>query len=170
MQRVGDVMSGKLVTVSPLTTVGEGGRLMRSHGVHHLLVVAEQDGERRLVCVCDLEDRDPQTPIAEIESMPVTTISVAARIREAADRFKSLGIGCLVVVSGGRPVGTLTRTELRRIGVPLAELATIFCAACRGRDAVVVREDEEVEHLDCLERYRRGSYSIVPETGSLWMP
>jgi acetoin utilization protein AcuB len=152
MQHVADVMSRRLVTASPETTVREAENLMGTKDIHHLIVI-DDDDLRGILCACDLKGRAPSAPISRIMSAPVTTISAAATISEAADTLKSHGIGCLAVVSGGLLLGLITRTDLRRAGVPLDQLATRFCPSCRSDHDLVMDGDEGVTFcIDCLER------------------
>jgi CBS domain-containing protein len=52
--RVTEVMTRKLVTVTPELTLDECLRLLEQHGIYHLLVVDERNGFRGMISVTDL--------------------------------------------------------------------------------------------------------------------
>jgi acetoin utilization protein AcuB len=112
---VQEVMTEKVRTVPADTPVEQAWSLMKTDGIHHLVVT---DG-RRIVGV--LSDRDGGRPtgsrrevttVQELMTKPVITIAPDATIRQAANVMRGRTIGCLPVTRGGRLVGIVTTSDL----------------------------------------------------------
>jgi CBS domain-containing protein len=149
--RVADIMTRHPTTVSPRTLVHEAEERMEERGIHHLLVMA---GEELLgiLCSCDLRARPAGDSVAAYMSAPVRTVPDDASIDRAADLMRQQQVGCLVVTWEGGVRGLVTRTDLRRAGVPLERLAQRFCAACRWDHDLVANGADVPFCFDCIER------------------
>jgi acetoin utilization protein AcuB len=130
---VADLMSRKLITVSPDDPVERVVRLLRYRGVRHLLVVENGD----LVGIVSDRDikraLDPQRgrkkkvmslgglffllepfAVREIMSPGVISIQPDATVRLAAQAMVAERIGALPVMDNGKLVGIITETDLLR--------------------------------------------------------
>lgn len=130
---VADLMSQKLITMSPDDTVERVVRLLRYRGVRHLLVVKDGD----LVGIISDRDikraLDPQRgkqkkvlnlgglffllepfAVREIMSRNVIAIQPGATVQEAAQTMLAEKIGALPVLDKGKLVGIITETDLLR--------------------------------------------------------
>jgi len=114
--RIQDVMTTNVRTVSPTTNAGSAWELMRSKGIHHLVVTRDDK------VVGMLSDRDAGGSrgaavrdgrmVAELMSGRVVTVEPETTIRRAANLMRGRSIGSLVVAKQGRPVGIVTVTDL----------------------------------------------------------
>jgi len=113
--RVQEVMTENVRTVPVDTPAEQAWSLMKTDGIHHLVVT---DG-RRIVGVLSNRDggrrsagaRDMPT-VQELMTKPVVTIEPDATIRQAANMMRGRTIGCLPVTRGSRLVGIVTTSDL----------------------------------------------------------
>ena len=113
--RVQEVMTENVRTVPVDTPAEQAWSLMKTDGIHHLVVT---DG-RRIVGVLSNRDggrrsagaRDVVT-VQELMTKPVVTIAPDATIRQAANMMRGRTIGCLPVTRGDRLVGIVTTSDL----------------------------------------------------------
>jgi acetoin utilization protein AcuB len=111
-------MSTDVKTIAPTATVGEARSLMRTNGIHHLLV-RERREVLGIVSDRDLGGRvsarrgagDGQT-VADVMTENVVTAELETTIRQAANLLRGRHIGCLAVLDGDRPVGIVTTSDL----------------------------------------------------------
>lgn len=82
-----------------------------------------------LVCTCDLDAARLSDPVSCVMHANPTTIQVDDSFEEAACKMDEDGIGSLVVLSGERVVGILTRNDLAREAPPQSERFG-RCSAC----------------------------------------
>jgi CBS domain-containing protein len=112
--RVQEVMTEKVRTVPADTPVEQAWTLMKTDGIHHLVVT---DG-RRIVGVLSNRDggrrpaRREATTVEELMTKHVVTITPDATIRHAANVMRGRTIGCLPVTRGNRLVGIVTTSDL----------------------------------------------------------
>jgi acetoin utilization protein AcuB len=116
--RLQDIMTRNVKTVPPVATVAQARTLMRTAGVHHLIV---SEG-RRVVGV--LSDRDlggrvgarradaQGMPVSDVMSREVVSADPEWTVRQAANRLRGRGIGCLAVLEEDKLVGIVTTTDL----------------------------------------------------------
>ncbi|MDP9441906.1 MAG: CBS domain-containing protein [Actinomycetota bacterium] len=115
---VAEVMTTHVVTVPADAPVAEAARLMRDHDIGPVLVM-DGDQVRGIVTDRDItiravaEGRDVQsTPVSEVASEGVTTVSPDDTIDLAAETMRAEALRRVVVAEGGRPVGILSLGDL----------------------------------------------------------
>jgi acetoin utilization protein AcuB len=116
---VGEIMTTKVVTITPQTTVAEAIHLFVRHRFRHLLVTDEQ---RRLAGV--LSDRDAlrhmakggdprAAAVGEIMKRDPVVATPETGVTAAIDQLRAHRINCLPVVDGGGTMlGIVTTTDL----------------------------------------------------------
>ena len=114
--RVQDVMTDRVLTVSPGIAAEDAWNTMRMRRIHHLVVTRAG----RIVGL--LSDRDvggekgtlprANRTAADLMTAKVLTVSPTMPVRKAANLMRGRSIGCLVVVDGARIVGIVTVADL----------------------------------------------------------
>jgi CBS domain-containing protein len=116
--RLSDIMSVEVKTIAQDATVVEARTLMNSAGVRHLIVLD------RGAVVGVLSDRDlggrvsasrgdyENLPVSEVMSPHVVSLPPDATIRQAANRLRGHGIGCLAIMDDGDLLGIVTTSDL----------------------------------------------------------
>jgi acetoin utilization protein AcuB len=150
--KVAQIMTRKLITVSPDESVERAVQLLRQRGVRHLLVLSDDE----LVGIVSDRDikraMDPQRakrrkllnigglffllePIAvrEIMTRDVVSIGPNASIKEAATVMVAERFGALPVVDNGELVGIITETDLLRYFAEAASDEPQRAQKSRGR-------------------------------------
>jgi CBS domain-containing protein len=149
---VGDRMTRALVTVPPALDARQAERVMRDHGIRHLLVT---DGLELcgVLCRCDLHP--PPLPGERVRDRMTSALYVVgsdATFAEATAAMERLEIGCLPVVQGGTAIGILTRGDLLRAGVPARLLGGRPCVICGSHHGVRPDPQSGLDQcLDCLD-------------------
>jgi acetoin utilization protein AcuB len=125
---VRQIMTRRVVTVSPDTTLAEARRLLDEHRFRHLPVLVNG----RLVGI--ISDRDlrsaagangRQTAVGGLMTPKPFTVSSDTRVEEAARLMLDCRIGGLPVVDGHELVGIVTGDDLLRALVVVVETATL---------------------------------------------
>src|SRR2546423_2442883 len=107
-----------IVTVAPDTPWQQADERARELGVRHLFVV-DNSQLVGVLCRCDLyPEPEEHEGVAARMASNVYALDATATLGEAAAAMKSLHVGCLPVMQRDRPVGLVTRGDLRRAGVP----------------------------------------------------
>ncbi|HSN33978.1 MAG TPA: CBS domain-containing protein, partial [Ideonella sp.] len=84
----------------------------------------------------------------------VYAVEPTATLGEAAAAMKALSVGCLPVVERDRPVGVVTRGDLRRAGAPEPELGAHRCVECGSVHGVRTDAHSGLECcLDCIDLF-----------------
>ncbi len=112
--RVQDFMTKRVETMSTGESAAEALSRMRRKRIHHLVVTR---GKEILGVVSDrdLSDRSAEgreETVEQVMTAPAATASPKMSMRQAANRMRGRGIGCLPVVEGGKLVGIITTTDL----------------------------------------------------------
>lgn len=128
--QVGDWMSREPVTISAKASLVEAYELMREHEIRRLLVV---NGE--LIGIVTLSDIQRELPgpteevdersrlsmlrrsVRDVMTYDPITVDPEDTIQEAAERMLEYGISGLPVISGSRPVGIITESDIFRLVV-----------------------------------------------------
>lgn len=114
------VMHAPVELVPGSATCQEVARLMRDLGISSMLVdiggddvgiATDRDLRTRLVA----EGRPPETPVAEIATVPVVTIDAGATVFEGLVQMISRGLHHLPVAEGDRLVGMLSSGDLAQL-------------------------------------------------------
>lgn len=89
---------------------------MRAHRIHHLVVLDGRNvvgvvSDRDLGGVRGARIRAGRT-VGELMASPVVTAETTMTVREAANKLRGRGIGCLPVMERGRLVGIVTVSDL----------------------------------------------------------
>ena len=113
-----DVMTPEPVTVAATTTLEQAARHMRDAGIGNVIV---REGEqitgiltdRDIVVRAVAEGWDPsQTPVGDVASRELTTISPDEPVDAAVALMRERSIRRLPVVESGRPVGIVSLGDL----------------------------------------------------------
>ena len=119
--KVSDLMSRSVISVSPETTTTTAAKLLSRHNIGAIPVVGA-DGrlrgivtDRDIVLRCIVPEDDPgATPVREIMTRRICSISPSTDTREATEAMASGRIRRLPVIEGGRLVGMLSLGDLAR--------------------------------------------------------
>jgi acetoin utilization protein AcuB len=113
--RLDDIMSTEVKTIGPGATLGEARTLMETSGIHHLVVV-EGGLVVGVLSARDVGGRSSNGRDAGLveSAMSPHVVSMApdATIRQAANRLRGRGIGCLAVMDGSKLRGIVTTSDL----------------------------------------------------------
>jgi CBS domain-containing protein len=125
------------IEIGPEATVQEAAARMRDARASSLLVGGEPPGiltDRDLRSRVVAAGRGPETPVAEVASRPLHTLSSSASLFEALLFFLEHGVHHAPIAEGGRVVAMLTDTDLLRLGgrSPLAVFQKIGRLAAGG--------------------------------------
>jgi CBS domain-containing protein len=110
-------MNRKVVTVSPHASVREAARLMREHNIGTLVVVdegypvgiiTERDLATRVVAL----DLSGDTPVEDVMSTQLITVSESTSIENVLDTMQKHGFRRLPVLKDGKLVGILTLRDI----------------------------------------------------------
>jgi acetoin utilization protein AcuB len=128
--QVSDWMTRNPVTISPTASLVEAYNLMRDNEVRRLLVVdndligmlTQSDILRALPGLLDEGDRETRLmkvtrKVRDVMTYDPVTVDPEDTIQEAAERMLEYEISGLPVISGGRPVGIITESDIFRLVV-----------------------------------------------------
>lgn len=113
--RAEQIMSHDVQCVNPQTSL-EQALLLLTH--HHLKALPVLDEQRRLVGIISLIDlaaqvgAQPQMPVEQLMSYPVTCVHPRAHIVELIPLLSVQGLHCLPVLREGQLQGVITQTDL----------------------------------------------------------
>jgi CBS domain-containing protein len=127
---VAELMSRSPVLIDPWVPAHVAQRIAHAASVHHLLAV--EDGQMRgVLCLCDLRNARPDTPVADLMHTDYVQVAPHLTARIAARTMLDRSIGCLPVLDAtARLVGVITRRDLRQAGVLPGEPGLDACASC----------------------------------------
>jgi acetoin utilization protein AcuB len=113
--RIADVMTKDVAESSPSEHAAVAWEKMRSHRIHHLVVL---DGTWVVGVLSerDLHALDPklraEKSVRELMVENPVTVSPQTTLREAANLLRGNAIGCLPVLEDGKLAGIVTTTDL----------------------------------------------------------
>lgn len=120
----------------------------------HYLLVTDDAALVGLLCLCDLEERPEDSPIASLMQSPFAFVTSDTTVEEAAGVMLECCVGCLPVLDDGVVSGILTRKNMRELGALPDAPGVDRCAACEGTHDLHLnpRGGEVVFCRQCLER------------------
>ena len=119
--KVCDIMTGKVITITPAEPVSAAAKLLRRYNIGALPVVDGHRGlrgivtDRDIVTRCVALESDPrQTAVAEIMSRGVVTATPFEEVSAAARAMSADRVRRLPVLDAGRVVGMVSLADLAR--------------------------------------------------------
>lgn len=118
--RITEAMTEHVRTVPPTMSAMDAYALMKTAGVHHLVVTRA----KRVVGVVSARDispqgRQPKIPdsvtVEDLMSSPVVTIDRGDTVKKAASRMQGRTVGCLPVMDRTKLVGIITLADLLQL-------------------------------------------------------
>ena len=185
MLTVGQIMTRRLVTVSPDAPLERARRLLREHEVRHLPVVEHErlvgiGSERDLMERTETKPRrrGPEKPARDPEvrdrmSVSVETVALDESASRACRRMYERRISSLPVVSGSRAVGILSEFDLLRLYERVCRFTGQDPAldppveARMSRDPVVVAPGATA--LEAFELCRSKGFRHLPVVHDGWL-
>jgi signal-transduction protein with cAMP-binding, CBS, and nucleotidyltransferase domain len=130
-RRIRDVMTRSPIAVGEDASVTQAARKMRDEDIGDVLI--QRDGEltailtdRDIAVRVVAEDRPPaDTPVREVASKELLTVSPDDPVSEAVRLMRGKAIRRVAVVEGGRPVGIVSIGDLAMERDPDSALADI---------------------------------------------
>lgn len=115
---IGEVMTMNPVSLESSATVGQAARAMRDHAIGDVLVM-ESDAlvgiltDRDIVTRCVAEGLDEDTPVGDVCSMGVTSLSESDELSAAVETMRGLAVRRAPVVDAqGTPLGIVSLGDL----------------------------------------------------------
>jgi CBS domain-containing protein len=128
---VWEVMSTGLLTTTPDQQVSEVWARARREDVHHVIVVHGSGVLLGMICVCDMERAWSDACVVDTMSSRPLFIGPGMSLTDAAETMERYGVGALPVLAlDGRPLGVVTRSDLRRRGALPGRRGIDRCASC----------------------------------------
>ena len=113
--RIGDVMTPNPITIGPRESCAAAREKLRSHHIHHLLVV-DQGQVIGAVSVRELVGKRDHQLIRDLMVEDIAIASSETTVREAASMMIGRSSGCLPILDKlGRVIGIITTTDLLRL-------------------------------------------------------
>ena len=116
---VRDIMRKQIVSIDISSTVKDAAKMMEDTGVSCLVVTSKNIPvgivtERDFVTRVTSLDKSPSTPIQNVMSLPLITVSPTDTVRKLAELIKEKEIHKVPVIEGNQLVGIATVTDLIR--------------------------------------------------------
>lgn len=116
---VKDMMKKQIVSIDISLTVKEAAKMMEDAGVSCLVVTSKNIPvgiltERDFVTRITSLDKSSSTPVQNVMSLPLVTVSPSDTARKLAELMKEKKIHKMPVIEGNRLVGIVTATDLIR--------------------------------------------------------
>lgn len=116
---VKDMMKKQIVSIDISLTVKEAAKMMDDAGVSCLVVTSKNMPvgiltERDFVTRITSLDKSSSTPVQNVMSLPLVTVSPSDTARKLAELMKEKKIHKVPVIEGNRLVGIVTATDLIR--------------------------------------------------------
>lgn len=116
---VKDMMKKQIISIDISLTVKEAAKMMEDAGVSCLVVTSKNIPvgiltERDFVTRITSLDKSSSTPVQNVMSLPLVTVSPSDTARKLAELMKEKKIHKVPVIEGKRLVGIVTATDLIR--------------------------------------------------------
>ncbi len=113
---VRDIMRKQIVSIDISSTVKDAAKMMEDTGVSCLVVTSKNIPvgivtERDFVTRVTSLDKSPSTPIQNVMSLPLITVSPNDTVRKLAELIKEKEIHKVPVIEGNQLVGIATVTD-----------------------------------------------------------
>jgi acetoin utilization protein AcuB len=109
--RIQNIMSKKVISVTPETPVSTARETLRAAGIGHL-VVMEHKHVAGVIGREDMVNAGDDEPVSSLMTRRVVTIEPEATLRHAASVMRGRAIGCLPVIDDGHLAGIVTTSDL----------------------------------------------------------
>lgn len=132
--KIRDVMTPAPIALSERQTAADAARMMKECDVGDVLVCTDGGRlsgivtDRDLVVRCLAENRGGETPLREIYSSDVTTLTPDSSIEDAVSLMKGCAVRRIPVVENGDLVGIVSLGDLARERDPDSALGRISAA------------------------------------------
>ena|SRR5574337_355018 len=116
---VKDMMKKQIISIDISLTIKEAAKMMEDTGVSCLIVTSKNIPvgiltERDFVTKITSLDKSSSTPVQNVMSLPLVTVSPSDTARKLAELMKEKKIHKVPVIEGNRLVGIVTATDLIR--------------------------------------------------------
>jgi CBS domain-containing protein len=112
--RLAEIMSKPVATVRPDVTASAADAEMRRRHIHHLVVASGRD-VLGVLSQRDLASAPGDAEVGGLMAQDVIVASPTTTIKDAANRLRGRGVGCLPIVERGRVVGIVTLSDVLRL-------------------------------------------------------
>lgn len=114
-----DMMKKQIISIDISLTIKEAAKMMEDTGVSCLIVTSKNIPvgiltERDFVTKITSLDKSSSTPVQNVMSLPLVTVSPSDTARKLAELMKEKKIHKVPVIEGNRLVGIVTATDLIR--------------------------------------------------------
>ncbi|MEM1545551.1 MAG: CBS domain-containing protein [Candidatus Methanomethylicia archaeon] len=114
--KVTEAMSGRLITAKPTDTVSYAAKLMISNGISSIVIVCDEELNGIItkfdLCICCMERFKGFFKVREYMTPNPVTVRPTLNIFEIVNIMNSKGIGRVIVVENGKPIGIITLSDL----------------------------------------------------------
>ena len=112
-----EAMSGKLIIAKPTDTVSYAAKLMISNGISSVVIVDDNMELGGIItkfdlCICYMKRFTGVFKVGEYMTLNPVTVMPTLNILEVIDVMMSKGIGRVIVVEDGKPIGIITLSDL----------------------------------------------------------
>ena len=111
--KVRDLMSRRVLSVSPEDTIETARRFLHDHPIHHLPVV-ENGKVIGILTFHQLAFGDPSVRVSTVMTRDFVVVDPMTTVRKAASLMLGGTTGCLPVMDGAKLAGIITTSDLRR--------------------------------------------------------
>lgn len=112
--RIADLMTKRVICVTPNDTLAVAREHFRTNSIHHLIVI-ERGRPVGVVSIRDVLSKPPEVAIETVMARNIVTVGPESSTRDVAAAMIGRGHGCVPVVDAGRVVGVVTTTDLLRV-------------------------------------------------------
>lgn len=111
---VRDVMTPRVVSVAPESSLAAARQQLREHRIHHLIVV-DHGSVVGLLSYRDMSGKKDEVTVREVMARDFATVDPETPVKRAAALMIGKTTGCLPVLDRGAIAGIITTTDLLRV-------------------------------------------------------
>jgi CBS domain-containing protein len=112
--RISELMTPKVISVSPDDPLSVAREHFRANNIHHLLVI-ERGRVVGVISVREVIGKPADATVGSVMARNVMTVGPDTSTRDVATAMIGRGHGCVPIVDCGRIVGIVTTTDLLRV-------------------------------------------------------